>query len=120
MELLPGYADTISAENLQMLVPDEYNAFMGLIGEGLEEFAQDDDSGTEEQEYAFTLLRSAFQVKFGLGLRIEYITDVVLENEDSGVYWVIYDSYVKNPNLVKLQKQFNVPLIKRVWQVACG
>lgn len=113
MQLLPGYADTISGDKLEELCPDEYKKFMEVV-EDLEEFAKENSLGTTEEQEAFEKLKSAFANKCGMELGIEYLYEVV-DWEDDGVYWLILDSYVPNPKL----KDHNIE-IKRVWQVCCG
>lgn len=110
-QLLPGYADVISGDKLEELCPDEYKKFMEEV-EDLEEFAKDDSSWTTE---AFKKLKAAFANKCGMELGIEYIWDLVDEDAEEGVFWLILDSYVPNPKL----KDHDIK-IKRVWQVCCG
>jgi hypothetical protein len=111
-----GYADTISAELLAKLVPDEYAAFMKAAGDTFEDDVRQDLESPEIRN-EWNSLREAFKEKYNLELGVEYLDDCI-DGDEEGIYWYISDAYVKNPALVKLEENLGRKVLDRVWQVS--
>jgi Zn-dependent M16 (insulinase) family peptidase len=111
-----GYTDTISTESLKELVPEEYAAFMEAVGDELEDWVND-EIDNPEIDTAYDNLHTKFKEKYNLDLGVEYLLGCI-DGEEDGVYWYIFDAFVKNPALVKLEEKVGKEILNRVWQVS--